>query len=309
MAEITFTTVKNILTRTSGYLGPVCSHSLQPYRGCTFGNALCGAGCYVQHSRHLLQGRKWGAFLEVRQNAAESYLGNVLREAAWGRRQRGLFSIFLSSATDPFLPQERSFRVTGRLLEAMLQAPPDELILQTHSHHVLDSLEVIQQLAECCRLRVHVSIESDRDRLPGLPPPACSVQQRLDACRKLKAAGIRTIVTVAPLLPIEDPSEFFRCIAEVADAVVIDHFIAGDGSRDGRRTLQTALPEAMAAIEPRSVRLEYRDEIVEQARRVMPGRVGVNVDGFAGRYLPTSRARQEAASECSQPLNCPGRAS
>ena len=40
--EITTARVKSVLTRTSGYLKTVCSHSLQPYRGCSFGRSLCG---------------------------------------------------------------------------------------------------------------------------------------------------------------------------------------------------------------------------------------------------------------------------
>jgi hypothetical protein len=71
----------------------------------------------------------------------------------------------------------------------------------------------------------------------------------------------------------------------VADAVVIDHFIAGDGTADGTRTLRTELPEAMRQVDPRSTTLAYRDFIVEVARRFFPGRVGVNIDGFAGRML------------------------
>src|SRR5437868_925937 len=97
--QITETTVKNVLTRTSGYLREVTSHSLQPYRGCTFGNSLCGVGCYVQHSRHILAGRQWGEFLEVRANAAESYRANYARESRWARAHRDDFSIFCSSAT------------------------------------------------------------------------------------------------------------------------------------------------------------------------------------------------------------------
>jgi hypothetical protein len=66
--------------------------------------------------------------------------------------------------------------------------------------------------------------------------------------------------------------------------VVIDHFIGGDGTSDGSRTLRTALPAAMEAVHPGSTRLAYRDEIVAAARREMPGRVGVGREGFAGRY-------------------------
>ena len=47
---ITKSRVRSILTRTSGYLKTVTSHSVQPYRGCTFGNSLCGVGCAKNHS-------------------------------------------------------------------------------------------------------------------------------------------------------------------------------------------------------------------------------------------------------------------
>ncbi len=72
----------------------------------------------------------------------------------------------------------------------------------------------------------------------------------------------------------------------MADAVVIDHFIAGDGTPDGARTRATTLPVAMSIVDPTSVTLTYRDRIVALARTIMPGRVGVNIDGFAGRFLP-----------------------
>lgn len=279
-------TIGNILTRTSGYLQTVSSHSLQPYCGCTFGRSLCGVGCYVRHNGHLLRGRRWGEFLDIRVNAAESYLTHFQRERNWAERQRGEFSIFCSSSTDPFLPQEKTYQITRSLLLAMQQLPPDELILQTHSPGVLDVIEILQRLKHLCRLRVHLTIETDRDRIPGLPPPAASVQARLNACRALRSAGIRTVVTVAPLLPIENPHTFFEELAGVADAVVIDHFIQGDGSDDGSRTLRTPLPEKMAAVDPASVALEYRDQIVEIAQLYFPGNVGVNIDGFAGRMLP-----------------------
>lgn len=281
---ITRTTVRNPLTRSSGFLAGIVSHSLQPYRGCTFGQALCGVGCYVRHNGHVLQGRSWGAFLEVRENTAEAYAENHAREAAWARRRGGEFSIFCSSATDPFLPQERVCRVTARLLETMCALPADLLVLQTHSPTVADARDVLRELATRCRLRTQVSIESDQDRLPGLPPPSASVERRIEACARLRDAGLFVVVTVAPLLPIADPRRFFQRISEVADAVVIDHFIGGDGSPDGRRTRRTPLPEAMARIDPESTTLAYRERMVLEARRALPGRVGVHRDGFAGIY-------------------------
>ena len=89
---------------------------------------------------------------------------------------------------------------------------------------------------------------------------------------------------MAPLLPIERPREFFERAGEVASAVVIDHYVGGDGSADGRRTARTALPDAMRRVDVRSTGIEYRDEIVALAREVLPGRVGVHRSGFAGQY-------------------------
>jgi DNA repair photolyase len=283
--EVREARIQRVLTRCAGYLKGVTSHSLQPYRGCSYGGSLCGVFCYVQHNRHLTRGATWGGFLEARTNAAESYRAGYARERRWARAARGDFAIFLSSSTDPFVPQERQLGVTRRVLETMVELPPDRLILQTHSHRATDYLDLHRALAERTDLRIHITVESDRDRLPGLPPPASSVQRRLAAARALREAGLRVVITVSPLLPIERPDAFFAAIADAADGVVLDHFIGGDGSADGARTRRTALPDAMAAIDPHSISLRYRDEMIEVARRIMPGRVGVGADGFAGRLL------------------------
>jgi DNA repair photolyase len=282
--RLTEVAVRGILTRTSGFLETVSSHSLQPYRGCSFGRSLCGVGCYVQHNPFLVRGQPWGGFLEARVNAAEVYRRQYLRERAWARCNRSAFGIFMSSSTDPFVPHEDRFHISRQLLEQMLELPPDQLIIQTHTHRVLRYLDLYRELGNRTELRFHISIESDRERLPGLPPPASPVARRFEAARRLKREGLRVVIAVAPLLPLADPREFFRRVAAAADAVVVDHFIGGDGTPDGRRTRRTALPEAMAALQPESTSLAYRDAVVSVAREVMPGRVGVSIDGFAGRF-------------------------
>ena len=278
----TTTEVRSILTRAGGYLRGVCSHSLQPYRGCTFGNALCGAGCYVQHNPWLTRGERWGSFLEARANAAAVYRRQYARERDWARRARGRFAIFCSSSTDPFVPQEDRLLITESLLLAMTELPPDELIVQTHSHRVAARAGLLAGLAQRTALRVHVSIEGDQDRLPGLPPPASSVAARLHACAALRRSGLRVVVTCSPLHPISSPETFFAAIAACADAVVLDHFVGGDGTPDGRRTMLTPLPVAMAAVVPGSEQVSYREAIAAVARRHLPGRVGLGAAGFAG---------------------------
>lgn len=279
----TSTQVKQILTRTSGFLKTVSSHSLQPYRGCALGSSLCGVGCYVRHNIHVTRGAAWGSFVEARNNAAEAYWGQYERERAWARKSRGAFGIFMSSSTEPFQPIERTARVTRSVLEAMVERPPDFLIVQSHSHHVADYLDLYPALAQRTALRFHVSIETDRDELPGLPRSASPVAKRMEAAGRLRDAGMRVVATVAPLLPIDDPERFFERLSAVAEAVVIDHYIAGDGSADGSRTRRTALPGAMERLNARSVEMGYREEMAAVAERYFPGRVGVNIEGFAGR--------------------------
>lgn len=276
--------VANILTRTTGYLDTIATHSLQPYRGCSFGNSLCGVGCYVQHNPFLTRGRPWGSFLEARVNAAESYLATVGRERRYARRKGLEFGIFMSSSTDPFLPQERRFQVTHRLLEAMAEEPPDVLIVQTHTAAVVEALEPLLELNQLCHLRLHLSVESDLDRLPGLPPPASPVRARLEAAGAMKAAGIRIVITVAPLLPIANLEGFFKQLSEVSDAVVLDHFVGGDGSKAGQRTLKTALPQAMELQQPGSSQLSYLDQVLRVAQLHYKGPIGIGRDGFGGRY-------------------------
>ncbi|MFN8612811.1 MAG: hypothetical protein U0931_35060 [Vulcanimicrobiota bacterium] len=273
---LTLVEARSILTRCTGYLRPVCTHSLNPYIGCSLGKSLCGVACYVQHNRFLTRGRPWGSFLEGKTNAAQLYLAEISRE-----RRRGPVSIFMSSSTDPFPPQEKSSGITRSILEAMRAAPPDLLIVQTHSALVADYAGLLGELPA----RVHISIESDREFLPGLPKPASSVARRIEAGRVLRQAGIETVACLSPLIPLHQPEAFFSRLSHAFTAVIVDHFVGGDGTPGGTRTRATAFPAAMEQVEPGSSRLEYREEVVNWARRYFSGRVGVGSEGFAGRWL------------------------
>lgn len=274
---------KSILTRSSGYLTTVCSHSINPYMGCGLGRSLCGVGCYVRSNGWVTRGREWGGFLEVKTNAAEVYGATCEGERRWAQRKNRPFSIFLSSSTEPWQPAEKKYRVTRRLLEAMCLHPPDELILQTHSCRILEDIETISTLNGRTRLRVHMSIETDCENLQGLPRHAFSVSERIGAVNTLAGAGICVVVCLAPLLPLHDPQQFFSDIKNAgARAVVVDHFMEGDGTPTGARTLKTELPAKMAAILPESTGLAYRNSIADIARQFLP--TGISNSGFAGHY-------------------------
>lgn len=238
----------------------------------------------MRHNSWITGGRPWGSFVEVRQNAAESYLAGYQRERRWGRRSRGRFGVFMSSSTEPFMPQERRFRVTRSVLEAMLSRPPDLLVLQTHSHRVTEYIELYRELAERCELRIHLSIETDRDRLaraaaarqPGgsASGGGAGAQDRWPLYGRHRRA--------AP--PHRRPRRLLRRDRPLGRRG--DDRSLHRGRRHRRR--QPHAPHAAAVIEevlPGASELSYRDAMVAVAQRRLPGRVGVNVDGFAGRYL------------------------
>ncbi len=272
---------KSILTRTTGYLKSVCSHSLNPYSGCGFGNSSCGQGCYVRFNNWVNRGREWGSFVDVKTN--DLYSKTVDKEKSWAHRQLMPFSIFMSSSTDPWQPAEKKYRITRKVLQAMLLTPPDEIILQTHSSAILEDVGLIDELSRTCKLRVHISIEGDRDQLPGLPPPPCSVDSRIRTLEQLSSRGIFTVICLSPLHPLNDAELFFRRLKSAgASAVIIDHFILGDGTSNGSRTQKTSLPTIMKNIIPESIHLSYRDKVIDIARNYLP--TGVSSAGFAGNY-------------------------
>ena len=272
---------KTLLTRSSGYLKQVCSHSLNPYGGCGYGLSACGEGCYVRFNPWLTKGREWGKFVDVKINAEELYTQTAEKEKNWAHKRSTPFTIFMSSSTDPWQPAEKKYRVTRAILQAMTTCPPDALILQTHSSNILDDQATLLKLR--CSLRIHISIEGDRSRLPGLPPPPCSIDKRISALKQLSAQGLKTVACLSPLYPLENPHKFFDRLKKAgASAVIIDHFIEGDGTAEGSRTLKTRLPSAMRQIQEDSIYLPYRTQIVNIARNYLP--VGVSSQGFAGHY-------------------------
>jgi DNA repair photolyase len=259
-----------ILTRTGGFLAGF-THSLNPYRGCSYGKSLCGTYCYAPAVTFR---KEWGGPAEAKEGAAEAYRREIGRE-----RRRGPVRIFCSSVTDPYVPQEKRMRITRRILEAMVEEPPEFLALQTHTPHPLRDLDLLRRLP-CA---VQITVETDRGSLPGFPPHAYAPAERLAALQRLKEEGLDAVGVVAPLLPLEDPERFAADLDRACTRVILDHYLIGDGA-NGARTKRRGLP---ALLERAGLgawtRLEALDAFAEVCRRVLgAGRVGISRDGFCG---------------------------
>ena len=205
--------VSSILSPTTGFIAQAgFTHSLTPARNCTFGCTYC----YVPTMR-IYGGLKpedwnnWGGFTTFKSNAPE-----LLR-----RSLRPHQTIYCSPLVDPYQPAEETECMMPRLLHELIVHPPRVLALQTRGPLILRDLALLRRLSERTILRVSFSITTDNDRVRRLYEPRCApIPERLDAVRRLRAAGIAVFAALAPLLPC-DPEALIALALEATGRDII----------------------------------------------------------------------------------------
>jgi len=178
------------------YLG--FGFALSPYRGCGHGCRYC----YVREYPHALHGpEEWGAWSAPKTNAPE---------LLWAQRHRlHNQSVFLASATDPYQPLEREFRLTRACLEVLLKCPTTRVLVHTRSPLILQDLELLKAFGS--RLSVGFSIPTDDDTVRQVvEPKAPPIPSRWAAVERLSAAGISVGISVTPLMVMVDAQAFAR---------------------------------------------------------------------------------------------------
>jgi DNA repair photolyase len=180
--------------------------ALSPYRGCGHGCRYCYVRDYPQPVAGGAPGElhdpaHWGAWSAPKLNAPE---------LLWAQRHRlhGQ-SVFLATATDPYQPLEREFRLTRRCLEVLLQCPATRVLLHTRSPLVLQDLELLRAFGD--RLSVGFSIPTDDDTVrQRVEPKAPPIPSRWAAVERLAQAGVAVTVAATPLMAMQDPAVFAR---------------------------------------------------------------------------------------------------
>src|SRR5688572_13336173 len=179
----------SILTPTGGFLKDGFTHTINASVGCAFAGATCGTFCYAQHNHWITKGRPW-ALYGVKRNLQEAYQREYDQLKRPRRGDPRPLKIYMSSSTDPYIPQERRLQHTRALLEEMLERPPDVLVIQTHNTLIQRDVAVIQALAARCELWVSITCETDMERVPGFPPHASSPRERIEALKAFREAGV-----------------------------------------------------------------------------------------------------------------------
>ncbi|ANY70975.1 DNA photolyase [Paenibacillus sp. BIHB 4019] len=236
--ELKDITSKKILSEATGYLDTGYTHSLNPYSGCAFSCRYC----YVREMPiQKFKETPWGEWVEIKTNAAENYRNEVIKL----RQKNKPIKIFMSSATDPYQPIERKTAITRRILEAMLETPPDLLQIQTRSPLITRDLDLILKLKETCDVLVSMTIETDREDIKQIfSPYAPGIKLRLRAIREIYESGIAAQASISPVLPFTP--EFPKLLNGIVDRIWIDTLNIGDGSM-GKRSKRLGMPELFAA--------------------------------------------------------------
>lgn len=156
---------------------------------------------------------RWEAFEEkiyVKRGA-----GRVLARDLVARRLAGQ-RIALGTATDPYQPAERRYRVTRSLLGVLAQAEDLRLSITTKSGLVVRDIDLLRRIALRSRVQVNFTLTTlDRRLSRHLEFRAPTPERRLAALRRLADAGVAAGVALSPILPdlTDDPATLEAVIA------------------------------------------------------------------------------------------------
>ncbi len=187
---------KSILSPTSGFLKHAgFTHSLTPARNCTYGCTYCYVPTMkIYGGLQPEDWERWGQFTTLKTNAAQ------LLEQSLKAGQ----VIYCSPLVDPYQPTERERPLMPDILEAVLEHPPAVFVVQTRGPLILRDVSLLLQVSEITKLRISVSITTDREEVRQRYEPHCEpIAQRLEMIRVLRNTGLEVYATLAPLLPCD----------------------------------------------------------------------------------------------------------
>ncbi len=184
---------KSIISRNDSPDIPF-TQSINPYRGCEHGCIYC----YARPSHaylNLSPGIDFETRLFAKVNAPQ-----VLRlELARPSYQCDVIS--LGANTDPYQPIEREYRITRGILEVLSECEHPVGIV-TKNAMVERDIDILAPMAEKNLVNVYISLNNlDHELARRLEPRCPAPARRLEAMRRLTAAGIPVGVLVAPVIP------------------------------------------------------------------------------------------------------------
>jgi len=197
---------------------------INPYRGCLFACTYC----YARYTHEFMELDDWRDFEQkifVKRGAREALIRDLRRLDLRGK------SIAIGTATDPYQPAERSFRLTRALLEVFAARRDLSLSITTKSELVTRDLDLLARIKERNDLCVNLTITTpDADLARRIEPRAPRPDRRLAAVRALADAGVRVGIFLMPVMPRindgpEDLELLLRLAGEAGASYVASHVL------------------------------------------------------------------------------------
>ncbi len=209
MIQVKEIDVKTVMTKSNL---PVSDYSVNPYVGCTHACKYCYASFMKRFTNHP---EPWGEFVDVK----------MWKPISEGKRYCGK-EMFLSSVTDPYIPQEAKYKRTRAVLE-QLQGSGVSLSIATKSDLVLRDLDLIKTFPNA---RVSWSINTLDNTFQRSMDRAVSIDRRIEAMRLFYEAGVQTTCFISPIFPgITDVEAIIRRTRDFCNLVWLENLnLRGD---------------------------------------------------------------------------------
>lgn len=167
--------------------------TINPYRGCEFGCKYC----YARYTHEFME----MAPEEFEDKIYAKSAGAQLLRQELGRTDRRDW-IAMGTATDPYQPAERRFGRTRAILEVFAGERGRHVSITTKSDLVTRDVDLLREIARANVLAVNLTVTTLDEKLArALEPRAPRPEMRLQAVRRLSAAGICTGVFPNPVMP------------------------------------------------------------------------------------------------------------
>ncbi len=251
--------------------------SINPYVGCEFGCTYCYARDTHRYAVERAERRgaeagrdevlpPWLAFekrILVKRDVAER-LARTLDPSKLGDD-----SLVIGTATDPYQPAERIFRLTRSVLEVLTGFRGLRVGIISKSPLVTRDIDVLQRLSERNEVTVNVSMTTLDPRLgrrlePRSPVPSA----RIRGLARLSAGGIHAGLLLAPIVPgvTDDREGLSRLMRAAKEAGA--RYVVGSALRLGPAARHRFLPHLAQEF----------PELAERYRRHYGDREGVSRD-------------------------------
>ncbi len=212
-----FVEAKGILSSQNG---------MNLYRGCLHGCIYCDSRSRCYHMEHAFED------IEVKENAIE-----LLEYALKHKRKKCM--IGTGAMTDPYIPPELKLEHMKKAL-TLIYEYGFGVTVHTKSDRVLRDLDLLQCINGKTKCVVQMTLTTfDEELCRKIEPNVSTTGERVAVLKKLRDAGIPTVVWLSPILPfINDTQENIEGILELcaqAGVYGVINFGMGLTLREGNR--------------------------------------------------------------------------